>query len=425
MVPENEPPITPITSYDTYDTSSESDDTDEPLLERVVSDIREYLLKRPSNNYVGHDDPKSIPLSQNTMYFKKIRSISTLYRSMYEYTSSKTNNQYLAKVRTIGDDLELEEKETSKYTLLEGKTFIEGHEMESMVYGTLMDETCISKRVAWKNVVPKHQTYGVVTIEGETVVLDFSTWTSAIDFEYNHYSVIIMRKKPNVITLYEYIDKLYKSNILPLELSNQMGMVVKNIVSKLCYLNEKYSFVHCDLKLDNILVNKSDPMDITLIDFDLSSIGDCISNSQLFYSNPQHLISVSQVSHGVLFDVYRLCTGIIITTHVPLFNKTRCFADMHSILCTAPNDPYIARMEAEDSQYDFLNDMFYFNKWYDLIDFTDVISFLTEDINDTWDRVSDNLVIVGDSKARLYEDESDDTDSIILIPDPDPPLNVS
>lgn len=392
-----------ISSSDTDDT----DDTDESLLTRVTKRIQHYLVNRSCHNYVGYDNTELIPKTQNTVYFRKTTSISTLYRSMYEYTSPTTNKQYLVKVRTVEDDIEPVEEQKTKYTLLEGKLFVEGHEMESMVYGTLTGESCISKRVAWKDVVPKNQTCGVLTINDQTVVLDFSDWANTIDFEYKHYTVIVMQKKPNVITLYDYIDEIYHSCMSPLEISKHLGMVVRNIIGKINYLNEKYSFVHCDLKLDNVLVNSNDPTDITLIDFDLSSVGDFVSNSQLFYSNPESLLSVSQTKHGVLFDVYRLCTSVILTAHVPLFNTNRYFSKLHSILCTTPNDPRVIKLEGVDSQYNFLNDMFYFKKWYVLVDYTKLIMFLTRGVENKQSDVSTVLITMEDPKEDRTDKKKD------------------
>jgi hypothetical protein len=44
----------------------------------------------------------------------------------------------------------------------------------------------------------------------------------------------------------------------------------------------------------------------------------------------------------------------------------------------APYDTYVDKMEREDSQYNFLNDMKYFKQWSDNVEYNILIDFISK-----------------------------------------------
>lgn len=337
--------------------SSDSDSETEITIQRICGDMSENGVRNTglrSYLYTGYGNLPYVGQS-----FTKVNSISTLYRCMFEYKSPRTQETYLAKVTCV----EKSGFETRSDFAYSDRTFLIGYEMESLVYHTLSDQPCVSKRVSWKEVVPKNEPTALVYIESTPVKLDFGSWAQNIDFEYEHFSVIVMKKKANSITIREFITNLFKQGLKPLGVSTIMEDVFTRIISKMNDLNHLFSFVHCDLKSDNILINETDNTDITFIDFDLSSIKSMTSENQTYYSNPEHILAVSQNENGVLFDIFRLYTSLSSQFHIPLFHDKADFSNLHSILCISPFDRYVKKMERHDSDYNFLNDGLYFNKW--------------------------------------------------------------
>jgi hypothetical protein len=346
------------------------------MIQNVINDQNESVTvmnKSTSCSYTPYK-VEELPTTQGA--FTNMESISNLYRSMFEYVSPFTNECYIAKVTCVEKPDHDNKRECRNYK----RGFIQGYEMESLVYKTLKGDPSISERVAWNDSVHKTELSAVIYIESVPISLDFHLWAENIDFSYEHFCVVIMRKKPNTITLKEYVSSIYKRNcVSPLEVSTIVGVVLVRALNVLIEWNSKFSFVHCDFKHDNILVNKHNPMDITVIDFDLCSILNISSMNQGYYSNPKHLMNVSNKKEGILFDIFRLYTSVSTSSHIPFFCDNLYFSDLHTILCTAPDDENVKYMERVDSQYNFLNDMLYFNKWYETIDYDEMVLFITKD----------------------------------------------
>jgi hypothetical protein len=360
--------ITPRRSETMYDDVSTDSDSEIPI-QKVVIDMLEHGtddMRPVSHAYTGYTEPPNVQAS-----FQKVTLISTLHRCMFGYTSPVTQDTYLAKVTCVEHPVDATE-------CVEDKSFINGYEMESLVYHILKGDPCIPERVAWKEVVPPNEMSALVYIDSAPVELDFRSWAQHIDYDYSHFCVIVMKTRQNSVTLNEYARRLYKSHMSPLDVSISFGNIITRIINKLRELHTHHSFVHCDLKSDNVLINTLDDTDITFIDFDLSSIHSKTSVNQVYYYNATHLLEVSNKKQGLLFDIYRLCTSITTISHVPLLHNHQYFSSLHAILCMAPYDTYVDKMEREDSQYNFLNDMKYFKQWSDNVEYNILIDFISK-----------------------------------------------
>lgn len=263
------------------------------------------------------------------------------HRILYELTNKKKS--YIAKI-TITMVLSEGEDECSKN---------ETHEVhfpniqEINVYETISHEPAVVNVYYLLRKTTK--TYRFIRIEGISVLLDFKDWVDK-NKHYGPYSIIIMEKPKDFITLKEAIIDV---SIDIETIRSYFCLILKEVHE----LNKKYNFVHGDLLSRNVLVynSKLRPKSgkIKLFDFDISTIKNKVSIFQINYENFEYIYPLTGIK-GFLFDVARLYTGIsyYIKDTCIFSKKYKVFNDLRHIV------------HEHDKKYEEgTNNVEYFQKW--------------------------------------------------------------
>lgn len=143
-----------------------------------------------------------------------------------------------------------------------------------------------------KKIYEKQEKATYIVIDNITqikYILKIKHYNYVNSFEYEIYKLLKDNPHENIINfiqfykennyyyyLYEYFDginlfdylKMYKNNVLKYD---DIKNILLQITDALIYLH-KYNIIHCDLKLDNIIINNDNKLKV--IDFDLSIICD-------------------------------------------------------------------------------------------------------------------------------------------------------
>jgi hypothetical protein len=99
--------------------------------------------------------------------------------------------------------------------------------------------------------------------------------------------------------------------------SDQLCILIKNIIKLLVHMNDEYGFIHWDLHLENLLINADDKISIKIYDFDFASTSR-FANMTLFEGVGPYLLDV--IGHkitsqefrdiGLVYDVCNICSRI-------------------------------------------------------------------------------------------------------------------
>ena len=224
------------------------------------------------------------------------------------YTLTTGPYTWLAKVSVIYD---------RRSAHLESIGCHRGHNIETAIYEQLsMTDKCDILSKCMTIIQEDISTKYMFKVNDKSYVLDFTEMIRIIEQEgeeHYGYSIFIVEKDPGYTMMYDN---------LPSYNNNTMERIIINVMKKCLYLNEKYSFIHGDLKTDNIMIDND--LNIKLIDFDMSSIHNKYSQNQQYYVNHQ-VISGMNKHKGFLFDFYRLYISLY------LWNVKGLFADVEII----------------------------------------------------------------------------------------------
>ena len=190
---------------------------------------------------------------------------------------------------------------------------------------------------------------------------------------------IITEYIDNTVTLYDYL----KNDFNVYDLTN----IILNVIEILKILNDKYGFIHGDLHLGNILLNK-ETLELSLIDFDRSCIN--INNrrhnfiTNMYFGNTN--VSPNYVSSSSFYDIYPFLNDLFhlfnyFYTNVKINNSMENKCMLNYILKIAQ----YYNSENTDKNYNIMyysSDIFYIHlpEFYNFIDDIKPIGGLIEHI---------------------------------------------
>jgi serine/threonine protein kinase len=266
----------------------------------------------------------------------------------------------------------------------------------SKIKSLLNKDTYFTDKYNIKNIIFENDTKSVIIVslkknkDVEYIIkLKYDDDNIHEDFEEKIYNILKIHDNDHIVKfnefrrtkqycyiIYEFVNGTDLAKFIIEKQDNITWTVIKIIFKQLLdavkYLHSK-NIIHCDLKLENIMIDKY--FNIKIIDFDLSVICDNLSQEYLAESAFGTQEYMAPESHDLYIyskksDVWSL--GIILYTLITgSFPKHNCFIEPYNNLCRINEfkhinisnvKKYMTKKKINDTVYNLLERMLKFNE---------------------------------------------------------------